>query len=72
MVVTTQEWPRTSWIAARSIPFAELLAGTVVPEDVRGDASPPVRQVSRGGTRERGPQRLVADPGAGPVGVPAL
>src|SRR6266699_532005 len=125
MAVTTQEWPRTSWIAARSIPcayswlayvictglrkvpgrcsFSELrhvshvrskaaskrerpwyrpcstylteyqilmrhdaaspgfrrasgrkrgTDNTVVPEQVRGQGAPPVRQVSRGGPGE--------------------
>jgi hypothetical protein len=37
-------------------PVRIQLAGAVVPQEVRGDASPPVRQVRRGSPGERGPR----------------
>ena len=43
-----------------------------MPQHMRRDPLGPVRQVRRRGGGQVGPQRLVAGPGRGPVGVAAL
>jgi hypothetical protein len=53
-------------------PVGIQLAGAEMPQQVRGHPALPVRQVNRSRGGERGPQRLIPDPGAGPVGVLAL
>ena len=48
------------------------LTGAEVPQHVRRDPVRPVGQMPGGGVDQRGPQRLVADPGRSAVGVAAL